>query len=152
MALTRRRLALCASLAALLAISALAACVRVCSGLNVLSENRVRLQATLISSAAGWIILAAADLYFFPARAECRHAERILQKEPVSVCGVVERVSGPRRIRGSIDIREVILKTDGGTVRLLISRKRSGGFPAPGSNVALLTADGYITAYEVRHE
>ena len=151
-ALARRSLSLCAMLSALLALAPLAACVFLCTEVNVLNEGSIRLQVTLISSAAGWIILLIADIYWFPVRAEYRHAERILQKEPASLSGVVERLSAPLRIRGSIDIREVILKTDDGNRRLLISKKRSREFPGPGSAVSVMTADGFITAFEVRHE
>ncbi len=149
---TRRSLTLCARLAALLVLAALAACVFLCAGVNVLNENRVRLQTTLIFSLAGWIILTAADVYWLPARAEYLHAERVLKKEPACLSGLVERLSAPVRIRGSIEIREVILKTGEGSKRLLISKKRSPGFPGPGSAVSVMTADGFITAFEVRHE
>ncbi len=151
-ALARRGLILCAWLSGLLLLAALAVCVFLCAGVNVMNEGRVRLLATLVSSIAGWIILLAADLYWFPARAEYRHAERILTKEPVCLSGVVERLSAPFHVRGSIDMREVILKTGEGSRRLLISKKRSRGFPGPGSAVSLMTAEGFITAFEVRHE
>ncbi|MBR4501048.1 MAG: hypothetical protein IKP22_04065 [Clostridia bacterium] len=148
----RRSLTLCLWLAVVLALAAFAACICLCAGVNVLNENRIRLLATLVFSFAGWIILLGADLYWFPALAEYRHAERILKKEPVCLSGVVERLSAPFHVRGSIDMREVILKTDNGNRRLLISKKRSRDFPVPGIAVSLMTAEGFITAFEVRHE
>ncbi len=152
LSLSRRKARLCACLTAVLAALALIICVRLCMGVNVINENRIRLWTTLISSAAGCLILLVSDLYLLPARAESRHAERILAMEASPVSGVVERVSPPRRIRGSVDIREVILTTGAGKKRLLIAQSRSREFPGPGNSVSVMAADSFITAFEVCHE
>ena len=132
--------------------AALIVCVRLCAGVNILNELRVRLCVTLVSAAAGWIVLLALDLFLLPSRAEYRHGRRVMEGTASPVSGEVASVSPPRHIRGSIDIREVILRTDSGPLRLLVSAKRASGFPPAGSAVTLRVSDGYITAYEVRHE
>ncbi len=145
---------LCAvtSALAVIAAAALVWCVVLCAGINVMNEMRVRLMTTLISTAAGLIILWTADLFLLPLRNDRRHAARILSKEAAPLHGTVLRISPGRRIRGSIDIREVVLETGDGPRRLLISLKRSGSLPGPGTAVTVLEAEGYITAFEVCHE
>ncbi len=135
-----------------LILAGLAVCVSLCIGVTTENTYRRMLWTIVTSTLTGWVAI---YLYVFGYRAakrEIAHGEHLQGEERTSLTGTVSFSPKAKRIRGSIRVRDVIVKTAGGERTVLINAARVRELERAGKRLRLWIARGYVTAYEVEHE
>lgn len=136
--------ALCA-----LGAAALAACVTLAALTNTLNAAKMELACVLVSTLAGWLIIYLAVFKVVAGRRELRHAEMLRSEERERLEGSVTVTRERFKIRKSVPVRRVELRSaDGEPRRILVCESRAGALEGARPSV-LYAVHGYAAAYEV---
>ncbi len=136
----------------LLALLGLGFCVGLCIGVNTENTYRRMLWTIGVSALTGWIVIYFYVFGYRAAKREIVHGEHLQDAERETLEGEVEVSKLAYRIRGSVNVRKVTVKTWNGSRTVNICASRGRELAAAGKRLRLWLAHGYVTAYEVRHE
>lgn len=132
-----------------LGAAALGVCVTLAALTNTLNAMRMELSAVAVSTVAGWIVIYFAVFKVAAGRREFRHADMLRSEERERVEGAVTVTPERFRIRKSVPVRRVEVRSaDGEVRRLLVCETRAGALERA-KTAAVYTAHGYAAAYEV---
>lgn len=136
----------------LLGLAGLAVCVGLCIGVTTENSYRRMLWTVVTSTVTGWIVIYFYVFGYRAAKREIAHAEHLDGAERTVLCGSVTFAPKAQRIRGSIRVRQLTVRTPEGERTVNINASRAGELQRAGSRLRLWIAHGYVTAYEVCHE
>ena len=137
----------------ILGAAALAVCVTFCCIAGTATYRPLMFWTVGVSTVTGWIIIYQYVFCVRQAKRELAHAVNLgdpEEWEPVE--GVMELTKQFFRIRGTVNMRRVKVKTEEEERTLNVCASRSRLLERVGSEVTLYVSHGYIAGYEVRHE
>ncbi len=145
----RAKISLYTSFALLL--SALIACVILCTQVNTGNAERMLYLVIGLFTVAGWIAILLLRLIYFPSAAVCRHMKSILAGEEEEMEGRLSLSSTAFQIPKGILARKVSLAVEGEeeTRKLNIDDRLMKKLPPDGTRVRVRTVRKFITAIEV---
>lgn len=132
-----------------LAAAALTACVVLTCCANTANSSVMMLWTMGISTAAGWIVLYLAIFCVGAGKRELAHASHLLDGEQEAVTGTVRVDLRRMRIRKSITVQKVFVRTPEGERQFLVNAARAGELRGAGERLTLYVSHGYVAAYEV---
>lgn len=129
--------------------AALGTCIALASLATTGNAGRMELLTVAVSTGAGWIVIYCAVFVVTASRRELGHA-RMLRAEPdrERLAGQITVTAERLRIKKSIRIRPVEVRTGEGTRRVLVCESRARLLERA-KPTALYLANGYVAAYEV---
>lgn len=133
----------------LLAAAALTACVVLTCCANTANSSVMMLWTMGISTVAGWIVLYLAIFCVGEWKKELAHASHIMEAEQEAVTGTVRVDPRWMRIRKSITVRKVFVRTPEGERQFLVNAARAEELRTAGERLTVYVSHGYVAAYEV---
>lgn len=139
-----------AGLAALLTAAAtLAVCVILCCLTDMDNAAAMEKAVVAVSVAGGWIVIYLRNWPVKELRAECGHAEMLLEGERETIEGVLTLSKERMRIRGSIRFYALTLQDGEETRRGKVVASRAEKLRAEeGKKIRLYLVNGYAAAFE----
>ena len=135
--------------AVLIAAATLAACVLLCCLTDLDNASVMEKAAVAVSVLGGWIVIYLRNWPVKELRAECGHAEMLLEGERETIEGVLTLSKERMRIRGSIRFYPLTLQDGEETRRGKVVASRAGQLrAAEGKRICLYLVNGYAAAYE----
>ncbi len=139
----RWRLVLC-----ILAAAGLGACLVLIALTGTLNAQRMELRCVAVSTAVGWVVLYGWMFVVTPARRELAHAAMLRREERQRLEGTVTVTDEGFKIRKSVAVRRVEVRSGEETHRLLVCESRAKDLAAA-CPAAVYACHGYVAAYEV---
>lgn len=136
----------------LLALAGIGACIPFCLGVNTENSIRRMIWTVAISAVTGWVIIYVYIFTYRAAKREIVHGEHLQDGERTTLEGEIEVSKLAYRIRGSVNVRKVTVKTENGIKTVNVCATRGKELSAAGKRLRLWLAHGYVAAYEVQHE
>lgn len=132
-----------------LAAVGLTACVLLTCFSNTANSSAMMLRTMAVSILVGWVVIYLAIFGVGDGKKELSHAAHLADDEPQTVTGTV-RVDPRRfRIRKSITVQKVFVRTETGERSFLVNASRAGELSRAGERLTLFVRHGYVAAYEV---
>ena len=132
-----------------LAAAALTACVVLTCCANTANSSVMMLWTMGISTVAGWIVLYLAIFGVGERKKELAHASHLMEGEQQAVTGTVRVDPQRMRLRKSITVQKVFVRTPEGERSFLVNAARAEELRRAGENLTLCVSHGYVAAYEV---
>ena len=132
-----------------LAAAALTACVVLTCCANTANSSVMMLWTMGISTVAGWIVLYLAIFSVGERKKELAHASHLMEGEQQAVTGTVRVDPQRMRLRKSITVQKVFVRTPEGERSFLVNAARAEELRRAGENLTLCVSHGYVAAYEV---
>ena len=132
--------------------TALAVCMALCCLVTTGNAARVFRAVVAVSAVGGWAVILLLRLGYFPASAEARHAEGILNGPRETLEGRLTVSDRAFTIPKSVRVRAARIEQGERAVPAQVDERLAGWLPENGAEVRLITVHGFIAAYEVRHE
>ena len=135
--------------AALIAAATLIACVILCCLTDTDNAAAMEKAAVAVSVAGGWIVIYLRNWPVKELRAECGHAQMLLEGERETLEGVLTLSKQRMRIRGSIRFYPLTLTDGNETRRSKVIASRAEALRAmEGKRLRLYAVNGYVAAWE----
>lgn len=132
-----------------LAAAALTACVVLTCCANTANSSVMMLWTMGISTVAGWIVLYLAIFCVGEWKKELAHASHIMEAEQEAVTGTVLVDPCRMKLRKSISVRKVFVRTPEGEQSFLVNAARAEELRRAGERLTVYVSHGYVAAYEV---
>ena len=132
-----------------LAAAALTACVVLTCCANTANSSVMMLWTMGISTVAGWIVLYLAIFGVGEGKKELAHASHLVEGEQQAVTGTVLVDPCRMRLRKSISVRKVFVRTPEGEQSFLVNAARAEELRRAGERLTVYVSHGYVAAYEV---
>ena len=132
-----------------LLLSALIACIVLCTRVNTGNAERMLYLVIGLFTLAGWIAILLLRLIYFPSAAVCRHMNSIIDGEEKELEGSITLSPAAFQIPKGILARKVSLAAEDETHMLNVDDRLVKNLPPDGTRVRVRVVRKFITAIEV---
>jgi len=137
---------------ALIAVVTVGAIYLICKMTGTLNASDMELKATIIFLLAGWVEIYLIINVYLSKKAQTLHGQMLSEDERTEVTGPAEVGKNRIKIKDSVTVRQVRVKTQDGTKTLNIVEDRAKEIEKIEGPVKFQVVHGYIAAYEAEHE
>jgi hypothetical protein len=143
------RARLCKWIMFLLAFSALAGCVFLCTRVTTGNASRLLALTIGLSTLGGWAVLLITFFLYRPLRAQAGHIRSVAGGEKAQYTGLLTVSRESFQIPGSVAVRKAKLETEQGTLTFDLNAALVRRLPPAGETVRVTAVRRFITAVEV---
>ncbi len=134
-----------------IAVSALAVCIVLVSGVTTANAAGRELLVCVISAIAGWVVIFLCKHFVFGLQRELIHLHTLHDEPREAVTGEVLTDGRRFRIPSSITVQTLHVQTGTETRRVSINTRFLRRLPKLPARLTLYTVHGYVVAYEEHH-